>query len=255
MSEYLRQDLDQRGVLTLTLNRPEKRNAFDDGLIQELLVKLKEAAETPAVKLVQLRGEGKHFCAGADLAWMQRMVDYEYTDNLTDARQLAELMDTLYHMPQPTMALVQGAAYGGAVGLVSCCDMVVADDQAQFCLSEVRVGLIPATIAPYVIRALGARQARRYFLSAEVIPATEALAFGLVHKLVPREQLAAAASAWADTVLDNNQAAVLAAKDLILSISDRTIDDALLDETSERIASVRVSPEGQAGLRKFIERR
>lgn len=253
MKEYLKQTLDERGVLTLTLNRPEKRNAFDDDMIRQLLIELKEAAETPDVKLIQLQGEGKHFCAGADLAWMQRLVEYDYTANVTDARQLAELMDTLYRMPQPTLAVVQGAAYGGAVGLVSCCDMVIASDQAQFCLSEVKVGLMPATIAPYVIRAMGERQARRYFLSAEVLTADQAMNHGLVHQVVPHDRLTAAASAWEDQVLGNNHAAVLASKDLILTISDHAIDDELLDETSERIATIRVSDEGQSALKKFLK--
>ncbi len=255
MSDYLTQELDARGVLHLTLNRPEKSNAFDDELIRELTIELKEAAETPEVKVVQLQGNGKHFCAGADVGWMQRMVHFDYGENVTDARQLADLMHTLYCMPQPTIAVVQGAAYGGAVGLVSCCDMVIAADSARFCLSEVKIGLLPATIGPYVIRAIGERQARRYFLSAEVIDAQQALQIGLAHKLVPLVQLEAAASNWADTVLANRHEAVLAAKDLVLSVSDHPIDDELIDETSDRIARIRISESGQAGLKAFINRR
>ncbi|TGG91154.1 hypothetical protein E4656_17345 [Natronospirillum operosum] len=252
--DFLLQELDERGVLHLTINRPDKRNAFDDALIEELIVELKEAAETPEVKIVQLGGAGNHFSAGADLGWMQRMIDNDYADNVTDARRLAELMNTLYHMPQPTLAVVQGAAFGGAVGLVSCCDMVLAADDARFCLSEVKVGLMPATILPYVTRAIGERQARRYCLSAEVIEAEQALTLGLVHKLVPALQLEAAASNWADVVLSNRHPAVLQAKDLILSISDHAIDDELLDEISERIATVRVSEDGQAGLKQFLKK-
>lgn len=252
---FLLQELDERGVLHLIINRPEKRNAFDDALIEELLIELKEAAETPEVRVVQLESVGDHFSAGADLGWMQRMVDNDYAANLTDARQLAELMHTLYHMPQPTIAVVQGAAYGGAVGLVSCCDMVIASDEASFCLSEVKIGLIPATILPYVTRAIGERQARRYGLSAEVIDAPQALNLGLAHKLVPTVQLKAAAANWTDLVLANRHPAVLQAKDLMLAISDHAIDDQLLDETSERIAAIRVSEDGQAGLKQFLQQK
>ncbi len=255
MANQLIQELDERGVLYMTLNRPDKRNAFEDELIRELTIELKEAAETPEVKLIMLGGKGTHFSAGADLGWMQRIAEYDYGDNVTDARQLADLMDTLYNMPQPTMAVVQGAAYGGAVGLVSCCDMVIACDEARFCLSEVKVGLIPATIGPYVIRAMGERQARRYFLSAEEMNAEQAREVGLVHRVVPPVQLDGAASNWADTVLANRHPAVLAAKDLILSISGEPIDDNLREETSERIATIRVSEDGQAGLKAFLAKR
>ncbi|MCH8551529.1 MAG: enoyl-CoA hydratase/isomerase family protein [Natronospirillum sp.] len=253
--DFLLQELDERGVLHLIINRPDKRNAFDDELVEALLIELKEAAETPEVKVVQLEGSGDHFSAGADLGWMQRMIDNDYTANLTDARQLAELLDTLYHMPQPTVVLVQGAAFGGAVGLASCCDMVIASDEAFFCLSEVKIGLIPATILPYVTRAIGERQARRYCLSAEVIDAPQALNIGLAHKLVPTVQLKAAAANWTDQVLANRHSAVLQAKDLLLAISDHAIDDELLDETSERIAAIRVSEDGQAGLNAFLQKK
>lgn len=255
MTDFLHQALDDRGVLHLTLNRPEKSNAFDDELIRELIIELKEAAETPEVRMIQLQGSGRHFCAGADVCYMQRMVHFDYGENVTDARQLAELMNTLYRMPQPTLAVVQGAAYGGGAGLVACCDMVIASDHAQFCFSEVRIGLVPANMSPYVIRAIGERQARRYFLSAEIIDAHQALQIGLVHKVVPDLQLAGAARNWADGLLANVQSAVLAAKDLIVSIGDHPINDSLMDETSDRIARIRVSESGQAGMKAFINKR
>lgn len=249
----LLKSVDERGVLTLTMNRPEKSNAFDDGLIELLNNALAEAADDDAVKIVCLRGAGKHFSAGADLGWMQRMADYSEAENQADAWLLAQLMNNLYHLPKPTVAVVQGAAYGGAVGLAACCDMVFASERASFCLSEVKVGLIPATISPFVIRAIGERQARRYFLSAEVIRAEKALSIGMVHEVVAAEGLDAAVDGWCDALLGNSAVAVSAAKQLIHDVAGADINDELLRMTSERIAAIRVSPDGQARLKRFLD--
>lgn len=252
MSDLLK-NLDDRGVLTLTMNRLEKSNAFDDGLIGLLNAALLDAADDDAVKVVCLRGAGKHFSAGADLGWMQRMAKYSETENQADAWQLAQLMNNLYRLPKPTVAVVQGAAYGGAVGLAACCDTVFASERASFCLSEVKVGLIPATISPFVIRAIGERQARRYFLSAEVIRADKALAIGLAHEVVTADALDQAVDAWCDAVLGNSAVAVVAAKQLIDDIAGAEISVDLLRMTSERIAAIRVSPDGQARLKRFLD--
>ena len=181
MNDTILLDIDPRGVARLTLNRPERHNAFDDALIAGLSAALEELGEDPRVRAVVLTGAGRSFSAGADLDWMRRMAEHSQEDNLADAAKLARLMHLLARLPKPTLALVQGAAYGGGVGLACCCDVVLAADTARFCLSEVRLSLTPATISPYVVAAIGARQARRYFTTAEVIPPHRALEIGLVH--------------------------------------------------------------------------
>ncbi|MFB9885327.1 enoyl-CoA hydratase/isomerase family protein [Balneatrix alpica] len=255
MSDFLLQQLDSRGVLTLTLNRPEKRNAFDDALIAELILALETAAENQAVRLVVLTSSGDHFSAGADLNWMKRMASYSHAQNLADAKELARLMDTLYHLPKPTLGLVKGAAYGGAVGLAACCDLVLAADNASFCLSEVKIGLIPAVISPYVIKAMGERQARRYFLTAEVINATQAVQLGLAHQLVALEELPHYSEQMIQQLLNNSPAALTAAKALIYAVSGQPLSTELNADTSARIADIRVSAEGQEGLNAFLEKR
>ena len=180
---------DERGVATLTLNRPERHNAFDDAVIAELDAALAEVSADDSVRLLVLASEGKSFSAGADLAWMQRMAGYGEAENLADAGALAEMLRKLNDLPQPTIARVQGAAYGGAVGLVSCCDLAVGSSKARFCLSEVKIGLIPATISPYVIAAIGQRAARRYFMTAETIDAETAQALGLLSEVVGVDDL------------------------------------------------------------------
>ena len=246
----------QPRVAELTLNRPAKHNAFDDQIIQLLLEKLAEAAANTELQLLILRSNGKHFSAGADLSWMQRMAHNSHADNLADAQQLAKLMQTLNTFRTPTLALVQGAAYGGAVGLAACCDIVIASQDARFCLSEVKIGLIPAVISPYVIRAIGERQARRYFLSAEVIQAEQAQAMGLVHQLVDKPaDLAPAAQAFIQQLKQNSPQAMAAAKSLIFAISQPPIDDSVIDITVHSIADIRVSNEGQEGLKAFLNKR
>lgn len=247
--------VDARGVATLTLNRPQVHNAFDDHLIAGLTHELRELEHNARVRVVVLAAQGKSFSAGADLNWMQRMAKYSEADNIRDAVALANLMRVLDTMSQPTIARVQGAAFGGGVGLVACCDIACASSAAMFCLSEVRLGLIPAVISPYVIAAMGQRNARRYFLTAERFDAQEALRIGLVHTVVDPAQLDATLTQMIDELLKGGPRAIAAAKDLIASVSNRPVDQALAEDTASRIARIRVSSEGQEGTNAFLEKR
>ena len=248
-------DTDKRGLATITLNRAAKHNAFDDEVIAALTRGFEQVAADRQVRAVVLASSGKSFSAGADLGWMQRMASYSYEENRRDAEALAQMLNTLDQLPKPTIARVQGAAFGGAVGLVSCCDMAVASTRASFCLSEVKIGLIPATISPYVIRAMGARAARRYFMTAERFDAAAAATLGLVSEVVAEAQLDSVIDTWVDSLLANSPAAVVAAKQLVADMADSAITTELIAETSERIARIRVSAEGQEGLRAFLEKR
>jgi len=237
------------------LDRPEQHNAFDDVLIGELIDVLDQLAKNSSVRIVVLRADGKSFSAGADLNWMRRMADYDEAQNLADALQLAELMRRLNTLPKPTIARIQGAAFGGGVGLVACCDIALASARALFCLSEVRLGLIPAVISPYVVRAIGERAARRYMLSAERFDAQQARLLGLVHEVVDDEALDTRLEAMIVTLLECGPAAQAAAKDLILSVAGKTIDQGLIENTASRIARIRASSEGREGLNAFLEKR
>jgi methylglutaconyl-CoA hydratase len=247
--------IDTRGVATVTLNRPEKHNAFDDIIIAELREAFDALAQRDDVKVVILASSGKSFSAGADLGWMKRMAEYDFGHNLKDAELLAGMLKALHELPQPTIARVQGAAFGGAVGLVSCCDMAVGSERASFSLSEVKIGLIPATIAPYVIKAIGERASRRYFTTAERFSAKEAHRIGLLSEVVPDDQLDEAIDALLDALLANGPDAVRAAKDLIASVAGRDISAELVEDTCVRIAHIRVSEEGQEGLGAFLNKR
>ncbi|MEH6473840.1 MAG: enoyl-CoA hydratase/isomerase family protein [Halopseudomonas sp.] len=247
---------DERGIATLTLNRPEVHNAFDDNVINTLIEHLETIAATPQIRVLVLRSEGKNFSAGADLNWMKRMAKNSHQENLVDARGLGRLMQCLNELPKPTIALVQGAAYGGAVGLAACCDMVVATEASLFCLSEVKIGLIPAVISPYVVQAIGERQSRRYFLTAEAFNASQAKEWGLVHELVEtNEQLDSAKDALVKKLLNNSPCALKAAKALIYAVSSKPITNDVIEDTASRIADIRVSEEGQEGLSSFLEKR
>jgi len=247
--------VDPRGVATVTLNRPELHNAFDDALIGRLTETFRALDADPAVRVVVLAAEGRSFSAGADLGWMKRMAGYGWDENYRDAQQLAELMRTINELSKPTIAQVQGAAYGGGVGLVACCDIAVASEAASFCLSEVKLGLIPAVISPYVARAIGERQCRRYFVTAERFDAAEAHRIGLVHEVVAADQLAARVEALARTLLGNGPAAMSAAKALARDVAHGPVDAALIDETAKRIAERRASDEGREGLSAFLDKR
>ena len=244
--------VDDRGVATLTLDRPDKHNAFDDAIIAELDARLAEVAANEHVRVLVLAATGKSFSAGADLAWMQRMADYGEAENLADAAALAEMLRKLNDLPQPTIARVQGPAYGGAVGLVSCCDMAVGSPLARFCLSEVKIGLIPATISPYVIAAMGARAARRYFTTAEVIDAETAFELGLLSEVVGVDDLDDAVDSMVEALLGNGPRATRSAKRLVLDYNWRELDEGLIEDSCRRIADIRVSAEGQAGLKAFL---
>jgi methylglutaconyl-CoA hydratase len=207
------------------------------------------------VRVVVLASEGKNFSAGADLGWMKRMAEYDYQHNHQDARLLAEMLQALHELPQPTIARVRGAAFGGAVGLVSCCDMAVAEERASFCLSEVKIGLIPATISPYVIKAMGERAARRYFTTAERFPASQALSLGLVSEVVGDGDLDPTINRLIEALLQNGPMAVRAAKRLVADIAGRAITPELIEDTCGRIARIRTSEEGQEGLGAFLAKR
>jgi len=247
-------NIDERGVVTITLNRPDKRNAFDDRVIAALAQQFEVIGNQAEARVMVLQGSGKHFSAGGDVAWMQRMSSYSDAENKRDAMALATMLRSLAQLPVPTIARVQGAVMGGAVGLVSCCDMVVAASDARFCLSEVKIGLIPATISPYVIAAIGERAARRYFTTAETFTAQRAAQLGLVSEVVAQAQLDQQTEQLIDAILGNGPEAVRAAKQLVQDVSGKKIDQALLTDTSERIAAIRVSAEGQAGLQAFLNK-
>ncbi len=246
--------LDQRGVATLTLNRPEVHNAFDDALIAELNEAIDDFRTDPDVRILVLRAEGKSFSAGADLGWMKRMAACSHEENLADAQQLERLMHSLYAFPKPTIAVVQGAAFGGAVGLVSCCDIAIASDNASFSLSEAKLGLAPAVISPFVIATIGARQASRYFLTAERFTSACALQMQLLHDVVAADELDATADHLINSLLDNGPVALMACKALIRQVAPASDDD-LRDYTTTLIASLRTSQEGQEGLTAFFEKR
>lgn len=248
-------DIDDLGVAQVRLNNPDKHNAFDDQMIGQLTEAFIAIADNSNVRIMVLGSEGKSFSAGADLEWMKRMASYSHDENLRDASALALMLKTLNEIPQPTIARIQGPAFGGAVGLVSCCDMAVAASAASFSLSEVKIGLVPATISPYVIAAIGQRAARRYFITAERFDAHRALQLGLVNEVVDAEQLDQEIDRLINTLLANGPAAVTAAKQLVFDVAGKPIDQQLIDATCETIAAIRVSEQGQEGLQAFLERR
>ena len=242
-------------IARVTMNRAERHNAFDDVLIARLIEVLEDLAGDAKVRVVQLRGAGKSFSAGADLNWMKRMAGYGRDENLKDAGQLGRLMRILHELQKPTIALVQGAAYGGGVGLVAACDFAVAAPGATFSLSEVKLGLIPAVISPYVVKAVGPRAANRLFLTAERFDAAEAYRLGLVTEIAAEETLQRAADNLSQGLLANSPAAMAAAKVLVRRVADRPIDDALIAATVAGIADQRASPEGREGVAAFLEKR
>jgi methylglutaconyl-CoA hydratase len=243
------------GVATVTLDKPEVHNAFDDEVIAELTEAFRRLGADPAARVVVLRANGNSFSAGADLEWMQRVARYAHEQNVADAMALAEMLRALDACPKPTVALVEGPAYGGGVGLVAACDIAIAADAASFALSEVRLGLIPAVIGPYVIAAIGERACRRYFLTAERFSAAEAHRLGLVHQVVPADRLEAAAADCTARLRECGPAAQAAAKELIHVIVGRPIDDASVRDGAECIARRRASAEGQEGVAAFLEKR
>jgi len=248
-------EVNEQGIATVTLNNPEKHNAFDDGIIKQLTDIFNDISKRDDISVMILASNGKSFSAGADLGWMKRMAGYSYEDNLKDANALATMLKVLNFLPQTTIAKVQGAAFGGAVGLASCCDIVIASTKASFCLSEVKIGLIPATISPYVVDAIGLKASRRYFQTAERFFADKAQHIGLVDEVVAPEALTDEVNAMVSTLLANGNQARRQAKKLSQDVAFQNIDDNLLKDTSERIAAIRVSAEGQEGLTAFFEKR
>ncbi len=245
--------LDERGVATLTLARPEKHNAFSSVMIAELDELFAWAGDQPGVRALVLRAEGKSFSAGADLDDMRTMAEADRQDNLTDAVKLAKMLQRLDTFPRPVLALVQGAAYGGAVGLCCCCDSVIAGPRARFCLSEARLGLAASVISPYVVRSLGPRHARHSVLTAEVMHAELALTRGLVHELA--DDLDAAAERWLSAVLAGAPEAQTTIKELVQRVHGHPVSDGLIRETALLIAELRARPEGREGLAAFFEKR
>ena len=242
-------------IATLTLSRPDVRNAFNDEVIAELTQAFAELDQRSDVRVVVLAAEGPAFCAGADLNWMRRMADYTRDENLQDAGKLAEMLRVIYTCSKPVIAQVQGEVYAGGMGLVAACDMAVSVDTAHYCLSEVKLGLIPATISPYVIRAMGARASHRWFLTAERFDAAEAHRIGFVHAVVTADQLEARVAEIARALVSASPAAVKACKRLVLDVAEREIDAGLIAATVEGIADIRASEEGREGVQSFLQKR
>jgi len=247
--------ISDNGVATVTFDNAEKHNAFDDVIIKTLTDIFNDIAKRDDIKIMVLAANGKSFSAGADLGWMKRMASYSYEDNLKDANALATMLKALNFLPQATIAKIQGAAFGGAVGLASCCDIVIASNKASFCLSEVKLGLIPATISPYVVSAIGLKASRRYFQTAERFFSDKAMQLGLVDEVVEPEDLTPAVEKMITTLLSNSPKAMRQAKQLAFDVAYQDINEQLLSDTSERIAGIRVSSEGQEGLSAFFEKR
>lgn len=243
------------GVTTVTINRPEVRNAFNDEVITEMTAVVHELGKRPEVRCIVLAGNGPAFCAGGDLNWMKSIAGYTREQNLQDASGLARMLEVLDTCPQPTVARVHGDAYAGGMGLVAACDIAIAADTVQFCLSEVRLGLIPATISPYVVRAMGARAAHRWFLTAERFSAAEAHRIGLVHEAVPADQLDAKVGEITQALVNAGPEAVKKCKQLVHDVAGREITSGLIRRTVEGIADIRVSDEGREGVRAFLEKR
>lgn len=252
---FINTKIDASGTATVTMSRPELHNAFDEVLIAELTAELDRLAGQEEVGIVVLAGDGKNFSAGADLNWMRRMADYSEQENVADARALGRMLKLLRDLPKPTIARVHGAAFGGAVGLVAACDIAIAADDAIFAVSEVKLGLIPAVISPYVVAAMGERQARRYALTAERFGADEALRIGLVHQVVGLDDLDAAVGQIIQSLTANSPMAMAEVKELITAVAGRQLDDGLIDDTAGRIARVRASGQGREGVAAFLEKR
>lgn len=243
------------GIATLTLNRPSINNAFDDEVISLLIIALDDCNLDDHIKVVKLTGAGKHFSAGADLNWMRRMANLDYAENREDAEQLARLMRTLYTLSKPTIAIIDGASYGGAVGLIACCDFAIATQRSTFCLSEVKIGLAPAVISPYVVKAIGERQARRYFISGEAFTSEKALDMGLIHERLATDEMTPFVDQLSQKLLNNGPKAMGICKTLAQTVSNEKLGENIHHYTRDLIAQMRVSDEGQEGLAAFLEKR
>ena len=239
----------------ITLNRPDVRNAFDDEVIAELTLAFGEVGARDDVRCIVLAASGSAFCAGANLHWMRRMADYSREENLADAARLAEMLRTIHDCPKPTIARIQGDVYAGGLGLVATCDVAVAAGSAGFCVSEVRIGLIPATISPYLIRAMGPRAAQRYFLTAERFDAAQAHRIGFVHEVVPAEELDAKVAQFTAAFTSMSPNALKACKRLLRDVTGQPIDERLIEQTVAAIADIRATDEGREGVQAFLQKR
>lgn len=249
-------DVDvQAGVATVTLNRPDVRNAFNETTIAEITQVFGELGKDAALRAVVLAANGPAFCAGADLNWMKKMAGYTHEENRADAAQLADMLRTIYTCPKPVVAKIQGDCYAGGMGLVAACDISIAVETTNFCLSEVKLGLIPATISPYVIKAMGENAARRYFLTAERFSAQEAQRIGFVHSVVSADALDGAVADVVKALVSNSPHAVKEAKRLVQDVAGRPLSEELIADTAVRIADIRSSEEGKEGVRSFLEKR
>ena len=242
-------------VAEVYLNRPDVRNAFNDGVIAELTQAFATLGADPELRAILLGGHGKAFCAGADLSWMRAMAGYSWAQNHADANGLAQMLWTVWSCPLPVVGRIHGDCYAGGVGLAAVCDVLVASDATHFCLSEAKLGLLPATIGPYVVKALGEQAARRYFLTAERFSASQAQALGFVHEVVPADALDGKVGEIVAALVANGPAAVKACKQLVKDVADREITPALRDDTARRIADIRASPEGREGVQAFLNKR
>ena len=242
-------------VAEVWLNRPEVRNAFNDGVIAELTTAFATLGADPTLRVIVLGGHGKAFCAGADLSWMRTMAGYTWEQNQADAAALAQMLWTIWSCPLPVVGRVQGDCYAGGVGLAAVCDVLVASEAAHFCLSEAKLGLLPATIGPYVVRALGEQASRRYFVTAERFSAARAAALGFVHELVPAEQLDERVAEVVAALVASGPAAVKACKQLVKDVAGLPINAELRGETARRIADIRASAEGRDGVQAFLNKR
>lgn len=245
----------EQHVATVTLNRPEIRNAFNDEMIAELTDVFDNLGANEDVRVIVLAAAGKAFCAGADLNWMREMAEYSYEENLADADKLAQMLKTIYECPKPTVAAVQGDVYAGGMGLVAVCDVAIAVNIANFCLSEVCLGLAPSTISPYVIKALGARASQRYFLSAEVFDSKKARQLGFIHERVSEESLEDTVSALCTKIVKNSPDAVKTCKRLLHEVAGAPITDELITDTVKSIADIRASTQGREGVQAFLQKR
>ncbi len=248
-------ETDSRGIMRMTLNRPHVHNAFDEHQILRIIDALRDAGENPALRALIIAGNGKSFCAGGDIDYMRRMGGNSYDDNLKDASQLAEMLRLLRQFPRPTIARIHGAAFGGGVGLAACCDITIGTPKTKFCLSEVKLGMMPATIAPYVIRVMGATAARRYFMTAEIIDAQRALTLGMLGEVVAEDALDDTIDGVVSSLLGNAPGAVQIAKRLVNDIAHGPVTDDMIADTVALIADVRGSDEGREGLTAFLEKR
>jgi methylglutaconyl-CoA hydratase len=252
----LKIECDARGVAMIVLNRPEVHNAFDELMIRELIEAFRDLGVDDTVRVIVIAAAGKSFCAGADLNWMKRASEYDEDQNREDAGELALMLNAIYACPKPVIARVQGNAFGGGVGVVAAADIAIGVADVQFALSEVKLGIIPAVISPYVIEAIGARFAHRYFITAERFSGGEAFRIGLLHDLASSEEgMDEMIANLCSALLANGPKAIESAKNLIQAVAQKSIDDELMEDTIERIAQIRSTPEAKEGINAFLEKR